>query len=142
MSGHAVAIDRYLERAKAALESGKQTPGARAAMRLHVRKRCAAERIAVPEWASASAPTETKPVKPERRPLQVRRPLQLRRKSVALAAPSPAEPVTLPAELSAWRQARPGACVHVGAAGVVLDSLEEGRRRFPSVEAALAAIGG
>jgi hypothetical protein len=53
----------------------------------------------------------------------------------------PCTPVVMPPALSAWRAAGVGRLVHVCRQGVVLDEVGQPQRQFPTVDAAIAALG-
>lgn len=119
MSRSAEPLAEFLERIRARLAT--IPPDFADRLRYRVRLRCEADGAPIPEWAERRA----------------------RGAAGEKRSPAPvasAAPVSLPPELSAWRAAHPGSVVAVSRSGVALLEFGAPPRRFPTVEAAIAAV--
>lgn len=126
MPARVESLSDYLAGLRARLAT--QSPTAAASTRERARKRCLAAGAPVPDWAIAKQPA-------------------VRRRSVGAfgrkAAPTPApvaNVIEIPPSLSAWRSQGYGRVVQINAAGVALHEYGSAPRKFPSVEAAIAAV--
>lgn len=107
----------------------------RSVVRYTARKRCELEGASVPEWAQ-----EREAPPPPPRPRKHQRPVFPRTGPEPTHRAGPATPAQVPEELRAWRSRGEGRVVQLSGAAVVLHELCARPRKFPSVEAAIAAV--
>ncbi len=131
MPARVESLSAYLEAQRA--RAAAQSPTAAASTRERVRARCRAEGAPVPDWASARSPARN----PAGRGASIG--AFGRRK----AGPNPApvvRTIEIPPALSAWRAQGYGRVVQINTAGATLYEHGSAPRKFPSVEAAIAAV--